>query len=269
MAIVDKNANNFTGKLGDLTFYRVSGSDRVRVRHARGPSSERVKTERKFQRTRENAAELGGSSTAGRHIREMLRLQTTGSQLLVHSDINACLRGLVPLDTNSLRGERSVLISKGGRALEGLPLNTGNSFDAQVRATITCETFREACAARIEIPELTYGGNLRLTRNLPMYRIVCMLIYIPDFFYVGPGQKYEPAPGHFTNGYTMVDTPWYPMMDGSPATTLDLQLKMPAPPPDEHYSLLVAVTFHQGEVYRGMEAKKDEKAGAGKILKVF
>jgi hypothetical protein len=44
---------------------------------------------------------------------------------------------------------------------------------------------------------------------------------------------------------------------------------MPAPPPDEHYSLLVAVTLHQGDVYRGMEVKKDEKAGAGKVLKVF
>ena len=260
---------NFTGRLGELSFYRVPGADHVRVRHKGGPSSERVKNDRKFQRTRENGVEFGGGSTAGSHIRGLLHAQTTGSQLNVHSDLNACLRSLIALDTTSSRGERHLLISRGGQVLEGLPLNTGQLFDMQVRATITCTVSRDTFAARVDIPELVPGGNLRLSIDRPMYRIVATLIYVPDFFYAGPRKKYIPAPGHVTNGAITVETPWYAALDGSPATSLDLQLDMPTAPPDEHYSLLVAITIHQGEVYRGMQVRKDEKAGTAKVLRVF
>jgi hypothetical protein len=269
MARLDKNILNFTGRLGDLSFYRMNGYDRVIVRQKGGPSSERVKTDAKFQRTRENGVEFGGGSTAGKYIRQLLRAQTTGSQLTVHSDINACLRSLIPLDTTSARGERHVLISRGGQALEGLPLNTGDLFDSVVRATITCAPSREACSARVDIPQLIPGSNLRLTASLPMYRIVATLAYVPDFFYAGPKNKYQPAPGHIINSTFMAETPWYPATEGSPASTLDLQLNIPVPPPDAHYSLLVAVAIQQGEVYRDMQVRKVQKAGAAKVLRVF
>jgi len=269
MARLDRNIFNLTGRLGDLSFYKVRGSDGVRVRQKGGPSSERVKTDDSFVRTRENGVELGGSSTAGKHIREMLRLQTTGSQLMVHSDLNGCLRSLIPLDTLSARGERHVLISQGRQVLEGMPLNTGDLFDTQVRTTITCMPSRETFSARVDIPELIPGGNLRLSIDRPMYRMVAALIYVPDFFYAGPKQKYKPAPGHVTDGTITLETAWYSALDGSPATSLDLRLDMLTAPPDEHYSLLVAIAIHQGGVYRGMHVRKDEKAGAAKVLRVF
>ena len=269
MARLDRNILNFTGRIGDLSFYRMRGYDRVIVRQKGGPSSERVKNDANFQRTRENGVEFGGGSTAGKHIRLMLRAQATGSQLTVHSDINACLRSLIPLDTTSARGKRHLLISRDRQALEGMPLNTGDLFDAVVRATVTCEPSRETCSARVDIPALIPDNNLRLAVALPVYRIVATLIYVPDFFYAGPDKKYEPAPGHITKDIVMAETPWYPAMEGSPATTLDLQLKMPLPPPDEHYSLLVAIAIHQGDVYRGMRVAKVERAGAAKVLRVF
>lgn len=95
------------------------------------------------------------------------------------------------------------------------------------------------------------------------------LIYVPGFFYAGPKNKYQRAPGHIANGTVTAQAPWYAALDGSPASTLDLQLNMPAPPPDEHYSLLVAVAIHQGEVYRDLQIRKAERAGAAKVLKAF
>jgi len=269
MARVDKNIFNFTGRIGNLSFYKVSGSDRIIVREKGGPSAERVKTDPQFARTRENGSELGAASTAGRHIRQLLRLQTTGSQLHVHTDINSCLRSLIPLDTASARGERHVLISRGRQALEGLSLNTGDLFDSVVRATLTCIPSRETYSASLDIPALIPGGNLRLSGSLPMYRIVATLIYVPDFIYAGPKIKYIPAPGHDTRSTVTIETPWYPAVEGSPATTLNLQLSMPMPPPNEQYSLLLAVAIHQGEVHQGMRITKVQKAGAAKVLKTF
>jgi hypothetical protein len=269
MARLDKSVLNFTGSIGDLSFYRMSGYDGIVVRMKGGPSSERVKTHPRYQRTRENGVEFGGGSTAGTHIRRMLDKQITGPQHGIHGSLNARLRNLVYYDKASKRGERHVLISQGGQELEGFPLNKETMFDAVVAGTLTCTPSRETFSARLDIPALMPGSNLNLPVKLPMYRIVATLIYVPDFLYAGPKTKYQPAPGHITNGTVMAETPWYPAVEGSPATTLDLQLTMPTPPPDESYSLLVAVAIHQGEVYQGMRVQKVKKAGAAKILKVF
>lgn len=266
MAFLDDEFLKLTGTVGGLSFYKMRGCKKRIVRQKWGPSAERVQTDPNYERTRENCREFGGCSTAGGWIRAAFKPQKTGTILAVTGNLNARLRSVLEADTVSPRGERHVLISKAPQMLEGFPLNDDRPFDTVVTSPIAATLSRENLSARINIPELIPGISLSLPDKLPMYCIVSTLALVPDFFYAGPKTKYQPARGYVANIRAMAATRWFPALEGSAATTLDLKVDLLEPLPDEHFSLVLAVAIHQGEVYGGMRVQQDVKAGAAKIL---
>src|SRR6476646_10611033 len=65
------------GTIGNIIFYKMG--DKYFARTKGGPSSERVATDPKFQRTRENASEFGRAVTAAKLLR-------TAFQALVYAN---------------------------------------------------------------------------------------------------------------------------------------------------------------------------------------
>lgn len=264
MALIEKNGIQFTGSVGDYSVYRMAGCDRLVMRQKGGPRKGAVRTDPRYARTRENSKEFGGCSTTGKFIRTMLRTQRTGVLLGVPGRLNARLKVLQKLDDQSRRGERHVMISKAPHQLEGFALNKGAQFDAVVASPITTTLGRDTFSVNIDIPQLVPGYNLTLPQQFPMYRLVFTFILVPDHFHQSNG-KYLPAPGLPLNAKAEAETPWLPAVDGSPAMSLDLQLQG-IQPPNEQFSLLLAVAVQQGDVRNGMAVTQVHRAGAAKIL---
>lgn len=108
------------GTIGDLSFYHdmIHG---YLVRQKGGPTSEQVKKDPAFERTRENSREFAATAHAGKLIRQVLQAHlpfpkdTTITQRLAQ-----CLLNIKQLDTIHERGERTIvagLTTDEGRAL--------------------------------------------------------------------------------------------------------------------------------------------------------
>ena len=96
------------GSMGDLSFY-FNKTYGYLVRAKGGPSSEKVKRDPQFARTRENASEFGGASKAGKLIRQAIRtaLGVKGDSTVTQRLTQELMR-IVHLDMVHERGQRTV-----------------------------------------------------------------------------------------------------------------------------------------------------------------
>ena len=114
--------------LGEVNFYRKDGE--LRVRRVGRVSGQRIRTEKAFQRTRENNAEFKMAAHAGKQIRQSIaQLVKKGKDSKVSSRMLSILFKIKALDTTSLRGERNV--RKGLSLPEGRALLDGFEFNVR------------------------------------------------------------------------------------------------------------------------------------------
>lgn len=106
------------GQIGDLTFFKdKSGNYQVRMKS--GVSGERIATDPKFQRTRENGAEFGRANTAAKKLRDQLReLFDQNVDTKIAQRLSSRMSKIIKADSVNLRGERTVLA-------ENLPMLVG------------------------------------------------------------------------------------------------------------------------------------------------
>lgn len=106
------------GQIGDLTFFKTrDGGYQVRMKG--GVSAERIATDPRFQRTRENGAEFGRATSASKKLRDQLRdLFEQNVDNRISQRLSSRFSAVVKADADNERGERRVLA-------ENLPLLMG------------------------------------------------------------------------------------------------------------------------------------------------
>ena len=118
-----------TGTIGGVTFYQTKDGDLARSQTSL--DANRVKRDPKFERTRENGAELGLASSAGRLFRQAFRAGTDPFRdAVLHRRIMSLMMDLRKHDVTSRRGARTpakgMLTSEGVRALKGFEFHSTN-----------------------------------------------------------------------------------------------------------------------------------------------
>lgn len=253
----------FTGSVGGLTAYEMRGSDKIIVRQKGGPSKKRIKKDPQFENTRRNISEFGGRSTAAGWIMRMLLFQKALGDYNIAGPLNAVLKPIQVLDTTGAWGKRAVMLSKNPQLLEGFPLNNRYPFDSVLRTTLSHELSRDTLSARINIPALLPGINFHTSTQYPMFSIMVMLGVVPDLVHTELG--YKPVhPGYEKIAPAMVETEWYPVLKGSPATVLELGVN--AIPPDQSFSLMLSIGIRFGVMLGENTIEQAKQAGSAKIL---
>ena len=109
----------FEGTLGGLTFYK--SKDGYLVKEKGGVSGERIRTDPRFARTRENGEEFKISAQSGKMMRDSIRnLMMNASDPRVTSRLTQVMSKIAKLDATSVRGKRNAangLLTAGGKAL--------------------------------------------------------------------------------------------------------------------------------------------------------
>ena len=114
------------GTMQDMTFYK--SQDGHMVRQKGGVSKQRIETDPRFARTRENGAEFGNSAEAGKLLRGTLRsLMLNTADNRVTSRMTKTMTEIKNLDTTSERGKRTVAIGINNPA--AAPLLKGFNFN--------------------------------------------------------------------------------------------------------------------------------------------
>ena len=254
---------SFTGSLGNLSAYPMKGVEGIVVRTKGGATKEKIKTSPKFERTRELNAEFGGRATASQWIMHALWPQKALADYNMAGPVNALVKVIQVLDTESTHGKRHIVLSKNPRLLEGFSLNRKNPFDSTLRNPVGYAVSREGLSAHIGIPALLPGINFFGPNNYPMYSLQAILGIVPDLFCTN--NKYQPSDtGYILNDFTAAFTGWYPMQQGSPALALDIQL--PRVPPDASFSLMLSIGIRYGRMIDASTVQQVKHVGCAKIL---
>lgn len=256
---------NFEGSLGDISAYRMKGSERTVVRLKGGPSKKKIKTDPRMVNTRRTMSEFGAASKAAARVSNMIKHRAGWSTQGVQGALTAVMMHLRRSDTQSTWGQRGILFSSNPKILEGFSLNGGKkTFNTCINSPMRATLSREGLSAQIEIPALIPGVNLTLPEDRPQYRLVAELITVPDFMFAQEQNRFDPMPGYSHFDTACIETGWYASRKGSPETTLDLNLDVV--PPDEHFALMLSIGLQLGVKHDGDTVELVKKVGAAKIL---
>ncbi|MBT1709957.1 hypothetical protein KK062_17055 [Fulvivirgaceae bacterium PWU5] len=255
----------FTGSLGDLSFYRMRGTDKIVVRRKGGASKEAIKKSPNFALPRLYMSEFGGCSTMGKEVRFMMHPMRALADYNFSGFINKSLKLIQKQDSTSKLGQRAIELSKHPKLLEGFQLNKYTTFDSMVRSTLSWSIDEEKGSAKVEIPALVRDINFFPNNRHSKFSITISLGVVPDF-------KFNQATGKFTApkwydtmyGCDYTSSEWHSALKGSPATTLELSLDQL--PPDGGYSLMLGIGICFGDSLDAGEVKQIKRAGAAKIL---
>jgi hypothetical protein len=257
----------FTGSLGDLSFYRMRGSDKIVVRRKGGANKETIKKSPNFALPRLYMSEFGGCSTMGKEVRFMMHPMRALADYNFSGFVNKALKLIQKQDATSKLGQRAIELSKHPKVLEGFQLNKYTTFDSMVRSTLRWSIDAEKRSAKVEIPALVRDINFFPNNRHAKFSIIISLGIVPDFkFHQGKG-KFEPAQWYSASyGCDYVSSAWYPALKGSPATTLEVSLDQL--PPSADYSIMLSIGIAFGDALDGGEVKQIKRAGAAKVLGV-
>lgn len=254
----------FEGSLGNLTAYRMRGSNRIILRTKGGPSRERIRNAPAFEQVRRNNAEFRGRSTASKWIMRMLWPLKPLADYNIAGPLNALVKPVQELDTTSEWGQRHVQLSKAPHLLAGFSLNRGTGFDSVVRTPLAFSLSEDDLQAVVQIPALLPRINFFVPGNHAYYSIMITLGLVPDLFY--REGRYETTPPDFSASPATSVTPWLPVSDGSAATTLRLGIEQQ--PSLAFSTLMLSVGIRYGLARSNGEIEQVKYAGSAKVLGV-
>jgi hypothetical protein len=254
----------FNGKLKGLSAYTMQGCEGIILRTPYGPSKEDIKTRPAYDITRRNNTEFGGRSTAVKWIRRILHPLKPVCDHNLAAPLNALLKPVQEMDRLSEFGKRNILISLAPQLLEGFNCSLKYRFDSVVRNPPGYKLLRESLGAVVEFPALLPSLTFFAPGAHPYFRLVAVLGVVPDFYYARPlyrpKESYGPVMAH------TAQTEWYPVKSGSPALSLEVQL--PLAPPNNDFSLMLAIGVLMGTAGAAGSITDIRYAGCGKILAV-
>jgi hypothetical protein len=165
-----KSIFKLEGTIGGVTFYK--SQDGFLAREKGGVSAERIASDPKFQRTRENGSEFGAAGKAGKVLRNSLRvlLQNSSDNRMV-SRLTQHMVKVLQADTTSLRGKRNVIDGE-AELLEGFEFNINGKLGNTLFAPYTGTIDRTAGTLSVSVPSFIATQMIAAPGGTTHYKIV-------------------------------------------------------------------------------------------------
>jgi hypothetical protein len=262
MAKSDSILGNVSGKVGNLVFYRMRGSDTMIVRRKGSISKYARKNHRRFEKTRMENSEFKGCVKAAKEMARVLAPINALGDFNSFGLLVKIAKMIQQQDTESPRGKRSVLISRSPALLTGFSFNRYNTFESLVKSPISFSIEREGGTGNVVIPAMLPGIHLVNHLQQPYYRFVCTLGRICDLHISESGRDYETL--HKEYLYSDVQfSPWINWKEPMPETTLTLQAPRWTNEPHNTLVAGIGIDFGREKVNGSIESTR--YAGAGKV----
>ncbi len=214
---------DFTGKLGNISAYKIKGKGETVLRTKGGASKNKIKHHPAFINTRRNNAEFGGAAVAGKALRIAFNPvnHITGTSV---GYINKFTRALANMDTVSEWGSRAVRFSQTRQFLEGFNLNKELAVSSIIRQPLDCKVLRSSGSASLLVPALVHGINLKIPPGYHMFRLVVMLTVISDVERIASADPKYLAVAAVNYPIAFISTQWFSAVENIPEQLFNLQL---------------------------------------------
>lgn len=258
------NGPEFTGSIGNMSYYRMKGTDKIVVRKKGGASKEQIKTSPSFARTRENNAEFSGCANTVRSIRHALFPLNKLADYNFTPTLTTLAKNIQLLDKVNERGKRAVNFSQYRYLLEGFQLNKEFIFDAVVKYPLKGSIERETGSATVNIPHLHPQLNLDFPWKAPLYRFVIGFgVFTDSSFKELTGFKDKVILPRAETVYT----DWQPVQQAFEAQSFTLQL-FSLHGIDDTKSMILSIGIQMGTPITNAFIQEVKYASCAKILTV-
>jgi hypothetical protein len=215
------------GTIGNITFYK--SKDGFLAREKGGVDGKRISNDPAFQRTRENGFEFGRACSAGKLLRNALRiaLQNVSSRNMVGRLTREMMR-VIQADVTNSRGQRNVIDGE-AELLTGFEFNENAKLAATLFASYTASIDRVTGVLQIDIPSFIPANLVTAPSGTTHFKIVS----------AGTEINFEGKSYTVDNTETAV-LPW----DTTPTAAINLAAQ--APPASTHpLFLALGIEFYQ------------------------
>lgn len=199
------------GTIGNLTFFK--SVDGFMVKAKSEVSKDRILSDPKFSRTRENMAEFGNAGHAGKILRAPFTnlLQLSADQRMIARLVKVCSQ-VLKTDTTSKRGKRTV--GNGDASLfNGFEFNNAGILSTTLLAPYTIAFIRTSGNVQLDVPSFTPQTGIAAPQGATHYQL--QLAAAPVDFTAKKNVSVQ-------TGSAVL--PW----DNNPTTALSLTLSLPA-----------------------------------------
>ena len=164
-----KSIIKLEGTIGDISFYK--SKDGYLARERGGITAERIATDPKFQRTRENGAEFGRAGKAGKLLRTALKqvIQNTADGRMTSRLAKEMVR-VIKADLVSERGLRNVLDGE-LELLTGFDFNEQGKLSTTIFAPYSATIDRVSGLLSIEFPPFDPAIGILAVPNATHFRL--------------------------------------------------------------------------------------------------
>jgi hypothetical protein len=157
------------GTIGNISFYKSKHG--YLAREKGGVDGNRIATDPRFQRTRENNQEFGRAGKAGKVLRDAFRqlLQKASDSSMV-ARLTTLMLQVIKLDSTSTRGLRNVLDGE-LELLQGFEANAGSVLSALFYAPFTAVINRVTGELKIDIAPFVPATMIAAPQGATHFRI--------------------------------------------------------------------------------------------------
>jgi hypothetical protein len=158
------------GTIGDITFFK--GDDGSYGAKAKSEvSAERIATDPKFLRTRENNREFGYAGTSGKLVRDAFQVMIGGADKRMVGRLMQTMMRCLKADTSSPRGERNV--ADGDlQFLQGFDFNVKGKLGTTLLTPFTTSITRTTGVTDVTIPPFVPTVSLSAPQGATHYKVV-------------------------------------------------------------------------------------------------
>ncbi len=205
-----ENNFNFTGRLNNLSAYKMRGHNKIVLRSRGGASKRQIKTAAGFEPTRQLNNEWTGVTKAAQNIRGRLHALKSVADYNTSGPLNALVKKIQKEDNKNPTGKRSLLFSKHPDMISHFSFTRDTLFESLIREPLTVEIDKPAGTAIITIPALRPLINFFPQIRYAYYRIVSVLGAVSDLLWDEQGSKYYSLMP-VVAGYKPVYGEWVPV----------------------------------------------------------
>lgn len=265
-----KQPFDITGTVGNISIYKVRGSDVPIARTKGGPTKRMVKTRKSFATTRKNNSEFGGRARMTSQVMEVLRPMKYLGDYNLAGPLNSLFIPIQSLDTVNEHGQRNIQLTKNPGLLQGFNLNRRTPFTTLITNSPEYTLSKDKLTATITIPELIPGVNFFPLNNFSWYKIMGVLGIVQDLYYHPLGYGSITGDQQVMGIGATKESDWLSITPKSPVTELTFNFKefrnvLIQKIGKKNYSCLLGVGIAFGSMARG-QVEIVKYVGGGKIL---
>jgi hypothetical protein len=211
------------GNMDGISFFQSEGQHLARM--ANGPSKERIRTDARFERTRENNNEFGGSAGMTKAFRQafapvisMADARFTSRLIGTFKEIN--------LQGAGARGKRPITLSQHGVHLTNLEFNVNRSVSNLFTGLITATNSNDRHTATITIDDVLLRKVVKVPEGATHVQFTQAIGVLSDYVFNEALKRYIPVDASVDKLSMVTDSAFISIAD-TPVLNLSINTVLP------------------------------------------